>query len=68
MGAVMMNDEFITYFLNFTGPPVNSEFYTTWYTWWSNSKEVVQNMEGVRQTMDWMWKAGASFSFYMIHG
>jgi len=50
------------------GPFVNSEFYTTWFTWWSNPKEVLPNLEGVKRTMDWMWNANASFSFYMIHG
>jgi hypothetical protein len=50
------------------GPFVNSEFYTTWFTWWSNPKEVVPDVAAIRRNMDWMWNAGASFSFYMIHG
>ncbi|KAL3112467.1 hypothetical protein niasHT_015952 [Heterodera trifolii] len=50
------------------GPPVNSEFYTTWFSMWGDKSMVRQEIGPVLKTMDYMWAENASFSLYMIHG
>ena len=47
---------------------MNSEFYTMWFSMWSEKSIYRQQIEPVMNALEIMWNQNASFSLYMVHG
>ena len=49
-------------------PEMCGEYWTGWFTTWSDKKFATPNFDIQKRDIEWMLKTGKSFNCYMIHG
>jgi len=49
-------------------PEMCGEYWTGWFTAWSDKKFATPNFDIQKRDIEWMLKTGKSFNCYMIHG